>query len=342
MIYFSLSNSLQLQYDGLLTKLKGNFVSKEVYLLDGNALTALGRPFSVCISLKDGEISEVRAFEQWHGIESIMNSDLPMIMEGTLMGELMRYLLMRLRRVLQIEPYANEHMLSVLRAKLNDKFKYYNVYLVRNETLVSDMRLNGAQGTAENVLRVVSEPSLTGEALKDMDLSYMARLMGLCRYEEAAALYEEALSRVDVSSIIGTELAICLAETYYFMDRYEDSAAWYLKCDGRYIKNKDDYKLRLGHSLMAIEYIKGTAEEGKEHKEVNKIGEGHESGEININAAFITYYKGILNPTYIKYNREKYDKAEASVKLVYDEYRDECIKMAQQALDQSTPVGKRN
>nr|MCR5603307.1 hypothetical protein [Lachnospiraceae bacterium] len=261
-------------------------------------------------------------------------------MEGTLMGELMRYLLMRLRRVLQIEPYANEHMLSVLRAKLNDKFRYYDVALVRSELLVSDMRLNGVEGTAENVLRVVSEPSLNGEALKDMDLSYMARLMGLCRYEEAASLYEEALSRVNVSTIIGTELAICLAETYYFLDRYEDSASWYLKCDGRYIKNQEDYMVRLGHSLMAIEYIKGTAEEGKERKEVNKIDEGRESGEINKYAAFITYYKGILNPTYVKYNKNKYERAAASVKPAYDEYRDECIKMAQQALDKRIPSGR--
>ena len=37
---------------------------------------------------------------------------------------------------------------------------------------------------------------------------------------------------------------------------------------------------------------------------------------------------------------EKYDKAEASVKLVYDEYRDECIKMAQQALDKRIPSGR--
>ncbi|MBR5361124.1 MAG: hypothetical protein IK123_09575, partial [Lachnospiraceae bacterium] len=290
MIYFSLSNSLQLQYDGILTRLKGNFVSKEVYLLKGNVLTALGRPYSVCISLKDGEVSEERAFEQWNGIDEIMNSELPMIAEGTLMGELMRYLLMRLRRVLRIAPFADEYMLDVLRGKLNDKFRFYDIMLLKSDTLVSDMRIRGVISEAEKVLRTISEPAESEEALKDMDLPYMARLMGLCRYEEAAALYEDALSRVDVSSIIGTELALCLAETYYFLERPEDSVSWYLKCDRRYIKDMDDYRLRLGYALMDAGHIPADEQDASDYTK--------KSGLIKV------YCKGLLNPTFKKYNSD--------------------------------------
>lgn len=315
MIYFGLSNSLQLQYDGILMKLKGNFVSKEVYLLDGDILTALGRPYSVCISLKDGSVSEERAFEQWNGIEEIMNAELPLIVEGTLMGELMRYLLMRLRKVLSIVPFADEHMLSVLRGKLNDKFRYYDILLIRSETLVSDIRLEGYLCTVEDVLKVISEPSRTEEALNDMDLPYMARLMGLCRYEEAAPLYEEALGRVDASTMIGTELAMCLAETYYFLDRPEDSAECYLKCDRRYIKDTEDYRLKLGHALLDMKR------------------DGDSTGNAAVPYEDIkAYYKGRLNPTYKKYNKDEYGSASAAVEKSYEEYRDICLKLADEVL----------
>lgn len=319
MIYFSLSNSLQLQYDSILTRLKGNFVSKEVYLLKEDELTALGRPYSVCISLKNGEVSEERAYEQWNGIEEIMNGELPMIVEGTLMGELMRYILMRLRKVLKITPFANEHMLGVLRGKLNDKFKFYDIYLLRSDTLVSDMRSKGVIANVEKVLKTVSEPSANEEALKDMDLSYMARLMGLCRYEEAAALYEDALNRVDVSSIIGTELAMCLAETYYFLDRSGDSASWYLKCDRRYIKDSEDYRLRLGHALM---------DAGQIPSDPTAADISKKSDSVKI------YFKGLLNPTFRKYNREEYEMAAAQAEPIYDKYKELCFMAADRALAQ--------
>ena len=306
MIYFSLSNLLQIQYDGLLMKLKGNFVSKEIYLLKDDMLTALGRPYSVCVSLKDAGVSEERAYEQWNGIEEIEGSDLPLIYEGTLMGELMRYLLMRMRKILNVKPYADEHMLAVLRGKLNDKLKYYDVSLERSDTLVSDIRFMGVPCAAETVLKIISEPSILEENLKDIDLVYARRLMGLCRYEEAALIYEDAIGRTRTDSIIGTELAMCLAETYYFLDRCEDSAALYLKCDGRYIRDIEDYKLRLGHALL-------------------RVGEPREE-QIRI------YYKGSLNPTFRKYNMDEYEDAAASVEPLYDTYKELCMKEAEKVL----------
>ena len=41
-MFIRLNHSLQLQFDSILTKIAGDFVSKEVYFIDGDELTAIG------------------------------------------------------------------------------------------------------------------------------------------------------------------------------------------------------------------------------------------------------------------------------------------------------------
>lgn len=302
MIYFSLSNSLQMQYDGLMTNQRGVFVSKEIYLLDGNMLIALGRPYSVGISVGDGVISEERSYEDWDGIREIEASNPPVISEELFMGELMRYVLMSLRRVLKVEPYADEFMLSVLRGKLNDKLKYYDSSTGAGEGSFSFMH-KGKSVSLEDMLKIVSEPSLYGEALKDMDFAYSARLMGLNRYDEALRLYKAAGEKVDDRSIIGTEINMALGEIYYFLDDLKESARCYKRCDRRYIKDMRDYRIRLGHSLLD-----GTT--------------GDKEEEIKM------YYRGLLNPTYKKSVAEEYERIEPLVKPSYEKYEKYCIDAA--------------
>ncbi len=302
MIYFSFSNSLQMQYDGLMTNQRGVFVSKEIYLLDGNLLIALGRPYSVCISVKDGTINEERSYEDWDGIREIEDGEPPVISEELFMGELMRYVLMSLRRVLKVEPYANEFMLSVLRGKLNEKLKYYNSSTEADGSSFSFMK-NGETVSLEEMLKTVSEPSLYGDALSDMDFAYSARLMGLNRYEEALKLYKAAGEKVDDGTIIGTQINMALGEIYYFLDDLKASVNCYKRCDRRFIKDLRDYRVRLGHSLLD-----GTT--------------GDKEAEIKM------YYRGLLNPTYKKSVLEEYERIEPLVKPSYGKYEKYCIDAA--------------
>ncbi|MCR5235401.1 MAG: hypothetical protein K6E53_16080 [Lachnospiraceae bacterium] len=302
MIYFSFSNSLQMQYDGLMTNQRGVFVSKEIYLLDGNLLIALGRPYSVCISVKDGAINEERSYEDWDGIREIEDGEPPVISEELFMGELMRYVLMSLRRVLKVEPYANEFMLSVLRGKLNEKLKYYNSSTEADDSSFSFMK-NGESVSLEEMLKTVSEPSLYGDVLSDMDFAYSARLMGLNRYEEALKLYKAAGEKVDDGTIIGTQINMALGEIYYFLDDLKASVNCYKRCDRRFIKDLRDYRVRLGHSLLD-----GTT--------------GDKEAEIKM------YYRGLLNPTYKKSVLEEYERIEPLVKPSYEKYEKYCIDAA--------------
>ena len=72
MLYFKLTHSLQLQYDALLTKLRNMYVSREMYILEGDLLTAAGRPFSVCVSLKEGNVEGAEQREEWATLDSDM------------------------------------------------------------------------------------------------------------------------------------------------------------------------------------------------------------------------------------------------------------------------------
>ncbi|MCR5420108.1 MAG: hypothetical protein K6E98_03785 [Lachnospiraceae bacterium] len=299
MIYFRLSSSLQLQYDGALRKLKGTFVSKEVYLLSNDELTALGRPYSLVISLKDASLSETKSYERWEGIEEILNEDIPAIKEGTLMGEFMRFLLMRLRRVLKLEPYADEYMLSVLEGKLNERVKYYDIYIDKDSSEMTSIRYKGNDTDIETVLKIISEPSDAEEALKDIDLMYASRLMGLNRYEEALKLFKEALSSVSGDSMMATEFNLKLGEIYFFLEDKEAAIKSYKLCDKCYIKDIKDYYIRVGHLLL-------------DDKEENGL-------------KLREYYKGILNPTYGKYKGDEYKDIVAYAKPLYPEYEEKCL-----------------
>ncbi len=193
-------------------------------------------------------------------------------------------------------------MLSVLRVKLLEKLKYYNSSTEADGSSFSFMK-NGETVSLEEMLKTVSEPSLYGDALSDMDFAYSARLMGLNRYEEALKLYKAAGEKVDDGTIIGTQINMALGEIYYFLDDLKASVNCYKRCDRRFIKDLRDYRVRLGHSLLD-----GTT--------------GDKEAEIKM------YYRGLLNPTYKKSVLEEYERIEPLVKPSYGKYEKYCIDAA--------------
>ena len=210
MVCFKLSNSLQLQYNGLFIKLDSAYVSSEIYVIEEDELTAYGNPTSICFSMYDGRMSVKEQDEDLTEIESDM---LPVIDADTPSGELMRYILMRLRAALQMKPYADPYMLSVLRGKLNELLKVYNIKISDTDEMfpVISLQMDGTDRSVEYILsRLMVEQSFDNEGhlSADFDMHYTRRLMGLMRYDEALELFLNELGNHDNMSMLYTELCM--------------------------------------------------------------------------------------------------------------------------------------
>lgn len=302
MLFFKLSNMLQLQYDNLFKKLQDTYVSKEIYFINSNYLVTFCSPHSICLSLSDGSISE---FEQEEIFSDIRDDMLVVVQGDSPAGELMRYIIMRIRAVLKIEPYADPYMLGKLRVKLNEELKNFNIMITDNEELSPLIRLslNGEEQDVECVVaRLMSwnGQTETENETGDFDMQYAKRLMGLMRYEDALGMFLGELSNHAPVSMIYTELCMYIGEIYYHLDDRDKSREYYLRCDTRYIEDLDDYYCRLGHAVL-------------------DDGSGLRGGLIK------TYYRCMLNPTYKKSIADKYDRLAEQVESIYTEYNNRCI-----------------
>lgn len=301
MLYFKLTNSLQLQYDALFTRLRNMYVSREMYILEGDMLTCVGRPFSVCVSLRDGTYGGAEQREEWASLDSNM---LPVISEDTPAGELIRYILMRLRAALKVQPCANEYMLSTLKDKLNELLKNNNIRITdTNEGFpVVSLQMDGMDMNVEYVLvRLMTGAAASREENdNDFDMHYARRLMGLMRYEEALGLFLGELGKHAPSSMMYTELCMYLGEIYYHLNDREKSLYYYRQCDVRFVNDQDDYYSRIGHAVL-------------------DDGTGLRGDLLRM------YYRCLLNPTYKKSIADKYDRLAEQVEPIYAEHEGKCI-----------------
>lgn len=301
MFYFRLTNSLQLQFDALLTRLHGMYVSRGMYILEENTFTAVGRPFSVMISLTDGNSGGAKQREEWNSIDPEV---LPVISEDTPCGELMRYMLMRLRAVLNIQPSANAYMLSTLRKKINEQLIKHNIRITDEETSLPVVRIqmDGIEMNAEYVivrLMMGAAPKEDG-ADEAFDMHYAKRLMGLMRYDEALELFLNELKNHDPSSMLYTKLCLYIGEIYYHLNDRENALMYYRQCDTRYVGDINDLHSRIGHAVL-------------------DDGTGLRGDMIRM------YYRCILNPTYRKSIEDKYDRLAEQVEPIYAEHEAKCI-----------------
>ena len=292
--FIRLNHSLQLQFDGMLTKLAGDFVSKEVYLIDGDELTAIGRPYSIKIRLSDGERVNEKEYEQWEGLNE---DEVPEITEDTLRNEVLKYVLMQLRLFYDIKPVADEYMRSVLRSKLNDKLKFYDTVAL-DEPVVS-FTIEGGKAYVEDVLDRVSDDSIIDDILSGTDLDYAKRLMGLLRYDEALEQFLPLVSRVRPGSMFDTELNMYIGEIYYHMHESARALEYYKLCNPKYIEDMKDLYIRVGHCLLDDRA-------------------GLRAGLIKM------YYRCILNPTYMKSISDRYDRLKEQVAPIYEEHEAKC------------------
>lgn len=301
MFYFKLTHSLQLQYDALLTKLHGMYVSREMYLLEENMFTAVGRPFSVSVSLADGNVAGAEQREEWNSISPDM---LPVISEDTPCGELMRYIIMRLRAALNVQPCANAYMLSTLRGKINEQLKNFNIRITdSDETMpVVSLQMDGIDMNVEFVivrLMMGSVPEEDGSDEK-FDMHYAKRVMGLMRYEEALGLFLNELNNHDPSTMLYTELCMYIGEIYYHLNERENALVYYRKCDPRFVGDENDLYSRIGHAIL-------------------DDGTGLRGDMIRM------YYRCLLNPTYKKSIADKYDRLAEQVEPIYAEHEAKCV-----------------
>ncbi|MCR4807333.1 MAG: hypothetical protein K5857_06620 [Lachnospiraceae bacterium] len=293
MIY-KLSKTLQLQYDGMLIKLYDDFVSKEVYELSGDLLTALGRPFSIEINLKDGSVEKIRPFEEWNlpDIDSIQE-----VNDGSLTASVLKYILMQVRIYKDIQPVANDHMRAVRAGKLNDSLKFYDI--VTSASGCAGFVHEGRPIDAESLIKKVADESIISNIMGDADIDLAKRLMGLMRYKESLDIFLPLLERTREGSMFNTELNFYIGEIYYHMDKLEESLAYYRACNTLYIYDMRDYHIRLGHCLM--------------------------DDKAGLRASLIKmYYRCYLNPTYKKSISEKYEMLREQVEPIYAEYEEKC------------------
>ena len=293
-MFIRFNHSLQMQFDSLLVKLAGDFVSKEVYYLDGNELTALGRPYSIRIRLTDGAKGHETEYEKWTGFDP---DELPEIEEGTLKNEVIKYVIMQLRIFNDIKPVADEHMRDVLRSKFNDKLKFYDAVAL-DEPVVA-FTIEGNPATVEDVMDAVADDSQIDDILQGTDLDYAGRLMSLMRYDEALEQYLPLVSRVKPGSMLDTELNMYIGEIYYHMHESAKALEYYKLCNPKYIKDMKDYHIRIGHCLLDDKA-------------------GLRSGLIKM------YYRCNLNPTYKKSISDRYDRLKEQVAPIYEEHESKC------------------
>lgn len=291
---FKLNNLLQLQYDGMLTKLFGDFVSKEVYDLTGNVLTALGRPYSIAVSLADGSLNKEKEYEAFTGI---VEDELPVISEESLDAEVLKYIIMQLRLFYDIKPVADEHMRGVVRHKLNEKLKFFDIVAV--DEPVVNFTMEAMDTDAETVIQAVTNDSIIDDILSDTDLDYAGRLMSLLRYDEALEEYLPLVSRVRPGSMFDTELNMYIGEIYYHMHESAKALEYYKLCNPKYIEDMRDFHIRIGHCLLDDKA-------------------GLRSGLIKM------YYRCILNPTYKKSISDRYDRLKEQVAPIYEEHEARC------------------
>lgn len=293
-MFIKLNHSLQLQFDGMFSKLAGDFVSKEVYLLEGDELTALGRPYSIRINLSDGAKDNDREYELWQDLNV---DELPEIAEDTLQNDVLKYVLMQLRLFYDIKPVADEHMRSVLRGKLNDKLKFFDT-VAADEPVVS-FTVEGERATVGSVIKRVSDDSIIDDILQDTDLDYAKRLMSLLRYDEALEQFLPLVARVRPGSMFDTELNMYIGEIYYHIHESAKALEYYRLCNPKYITDMKDYHIRIGHCLLDDKA-------------------GLRSGLIKM------YYRCILNPTYKKSISDRYDRLKDQVEPIYEDHEAKC------------------
>ncbi len=293
-MFIRLNHSLQLQFDAVMTRLAGDYVSKEIYFLEGDELTAIGRPYSIRIRLSDGSRDNDREYEQWEGLDE---NTIPEIAEDTLRNEVLKYVLMQLRIFYDIRPVADEYMRSVLRGKLNDKLKFYDS-LASDEPVVS-FTIEGNRASVEDIMIRVFDDSIISDILLDTDLDYARRLMGLLRYDEALEQFLPLVSRVKPGSMLDTELNMYIGEIYYHIHEPARALEYYKLCNPRYIDDIRDLNIRVGHCLLDDKA-------------------GLRAGLIKM------YYRCILNPTYKKSIIDRYDRLKEQVASIYDEHEARC------------------
>ena len=293
-MFLTLNHSLQLQYDGFISKLAGDWTGDGIYGIDGDILLAVGQPYCVIISLVDGTVSKKTGFN-YQSMTVPVN-----IGEGTLRNEVLRYVLMRARRVLDIKPVADDHMLDVLRGKINDSLKFFDIVVLKEaDNIVADIKLQGGHGTVEDVLNAVADETIIGEIMGDIDMDYLRRLVGLGRFEEALSIFLSLYDRAQPGTMFDTEVNMYLGELYYHLDELDKSVERYKQCNPIYINDIRDFYIRLGHSLL-------------------DDNAGLRGNLIKM------YYRSTLNPAYKKSIADRFDKLVEQIEPIYTAHEAEC------------------
>ena len=137
-----------------------------------------------------------------------------------------------------------------------------------------------------------------------METSYKeaVRFRNLGQYDRCKTLYLEIIGQEKNDTALFTTACYELGEVYYLEDDLERSAITYMRCDSRYVEDRNELCLRIGHSLLD-----------------NKL----KSFSSQVKA----YYRGMLSVSYQKQHEEEFDAAKKAVSQMYTEYEKACLEV---------------
>lgn len=250
MIAFRLNHVLHLQYEKTMSHVEKEFLSSGVYVLYNGELIALGEPFSIRISIAEKGVGRAQRFSDWR---ILGREALPEYEEHSIQAELLKYLLMVFRRSRKIEPYADEHMESVLLRKLNQKLRYYNLQAEPESEDTLFRILYFAQEVSLEAAADILDTNDYAQGQRDRirsDFEEAERLRGLGQHESTVPLYLRVLSSEAPDSLVYTLSCFGLGEAYYFADEPMLSAEFYRRCTVELLPDAADFYVRLGHTYL--------------------------------------------------------------------------------------------
>lgn len=353
MIAFRLYHTLHLQYKEFFSGINADFEST-LYAVKGNDLLALSSPVT---SLFSFDRSVMERLDMPIDYSKVDVSEMMMIEEGSDEGEVMKYLLLILRRWRRIEPYANDYMTESLRGKLNQKLKYYDLEMIvpgLSDAPDEDEAHDPAEGLNEMSSALAkggTAPSDKNEVAKASDVAGNA--LALFSHRGAAVTLEKAIGIITArydSDLIKKNIKISFeeAERLRILCYFEEARDQYLLAMKEENVDSTIYTrlcMGLAESFYFLDDLRMAAElYGKCDVSLIpdaddlyiRLGHCYLDEKMKEHSGYVkTYYRSKLSTVFRNRYEAEVNSAASYVGEDFDEYEEMCLKIGRSKYQQA-------
>ncbi|MBQ7260160.1 MAG: hypothetical protein IJR19_02285 [Lachnospiraceae bacterium] len=297
MIYFETGRELDVRLYKTAHILDETFRSCGRYVLEDDRLIILGGIASIALSPLNREVS----LEAPLRVFNLSKKKAKLLKVDSAAGRLIKMINDSYREWFEIDPFSNFMEFEGLVYETNRMMGEYGMTLVWNSQGLSLFH-DSNRITFEQGLEFI----LDNDAYEDISKSFTEWMKEAAWYkstgqdEKAMRRYEMILRYIDSSMEIYTEVLFSLGELYYFSSNYDEALIRYYHCDPRFIKDKRDFFVHIGHALL------------------DRRMKNFES-EIKI------YYRSILDQTFYENNKRIVEYAATEIAQNYPEYEEACF-----------------